>query len=159
MEKFAITIEDKKLEFEATALDKLDISKIDNSKFHVLHNNKAFEVQLLHADYQKKTMRIEVNGNFYTMQINDSYDQMVDKMGLLIGSSQKAKDIKAPMPGLIVEVLVKEGEEIKESTPLIILSAMKMENILLAQADGVIKSIWVKKDDTVDKGQLIIEME
>jgi len=42
---------------------------------------------------------------------------------------------------------------------LLILSAMKMENIILAQADGIIKSINVKKEDAVDKGQLVIEIE
>ena len=84
---------------------------------------------------------------------------MVDKMGLLVGNTHKAKDIKAPMPGLIIDVMVEAGQEISEGTPLIILSAMKMENILLAQADGVVKSVNVKKEDTVDKGQIIIEIE
>jgi len=63
------------------------------------------------------------------------------------------------MPGLIVDVMVKEGQEISEGTPLLVLSAMKMENIILSQGEGVVKSIEVNKDDTVEKGQLIIEME
>ena len=63
------------------------------------------------------------------------------------------------MPGLIIEIIAKEGQEIKEGDQLFILSAMKMENIILAPGDGVIKEIKAKTNDAVEKGQLIIEME
>ena len=63
------------------------------------------------------------------------------------------------MPGLIMSVLVKVGQEIEAGTPLLVLSAMKMENQILAQGAGTIKSIEVNVGDAVDKGQLIIEME
>ena len=63
------------------------------------------------------------------------------------------------MPGLIVDVMVEVGQEIAEGTPLLVLSAMKMENIILSQGDGVVKSVEVQKNDAVEKGQLIIEME
>lgn len=159
MGNYLITIDDSKLQIEKALVEQLNIAKIDTNNFHLLRDNKAFKIKVLHTDYDKKVISIEVNGNKYTMKISDSYDQMIDKMGLLLGASQRAQDIKAPMPGLIIDVMVEEGQEISEGTPLIILSAMKMENILLAQADGVIKSINVKKKDTVDKGQLIIEIE
>jgi biotin carboxyl carrier protein len=102
---------------------------------------------------------IEVNGNTYKVHIADGYDQMVEEMGLLVNTSQKVNEIKAPMPGLILDILVQVGQEITEGTPLLVLSAMKMENIILSQGDGVVKSIEVNKDDAVEKGQLIIEME
>jgi biotin carboxyl carrier protein len=159
MGKYVVTVDDIEFKIEKASAEKLDISRLDDANFHLLQNNKAFAVKLLHANYDKKTMTLEVNGNSYSLKINDSYDQMVDKMGLLVGNSPKVKDIKAPMPGLIMEVMVKKGQEISEGTPLIILSAMKMENILLAQADGVIKAINVKQEDTVEKGQIIIEIE
>ena len=68
-------------------------------------------------------------------------------------------DIKAPMPGLILEVNVKEGDEVKEGDYLLVLEAMKMENALTAPRDAVIKSISVEKGQTVEKNQLLIEME
>ncbi len=80
-------------------------------------------------------------------------------MGLSAFNTQKVNAIKAPMPGLIVEVMVEEGQEVVEGTPLLVLSAMKMENIIVSQGEGVVKSIEVKKSDAVEKGQLIIEME
>jgi len=80
-------------------------------------------------------------------------------MGLLTSTSQKINSVKAPMPGLIIDVMVAEGQTVSEGTPLLVLSAMKMENIILSQGAGIVKSIAVKKDDSVEKGQLIIEME
>jgi len=155
----AFIIEVDKDTFELNDGSNADFTHISDSKFHVLHGNQSYRVEIIESNFETKKITLEVNGNKYDVQIKDSYDQMVDKMGLLVGNSQKAKDIKAPMPGLIVDVMVVEGQEISEGTPLLILSAMKMENIILAQADGIIKSINVKKEDAVDKGQLVIEIE
>jgi biotin carboxyl carrier protein len=80
-------------------------------------------------------------------------------MGLSLGNAQMVNDIKAPMPGLILEVNVKEGDEVKEGDYLLVLEAMKMENALTAPRDAVIKSISVEKGQTVEKNQLLIEME
>ncbi|MEP5829417.1 MAG: biotin/lipoyl-containing protein, partial [Maribacter dokdonensis] len=102
---------------------------------------------------------LSINGNIYDVKLEDEYDQQIKKMGLLAVTTQKLNEVKAPMPGLIVDVLVEVGQEVIEGTPLLVLSAMKMENVILAQGEGVIKSVEVKKDDAVEKGQLIIEME
>ncbi|WP_445724287.1 biotin/lipoyl-containing protein, partial [Flavobacterium sp.] len=67
--------------------------------------------------------------------------------------------IKAPMPGLILEINVEVGQSVKENDPLLILEAMKMENSFLSPRDGVIKSIAVEKGNAVDKGQLLVEFE
>ncbi|GMN11285.1 acetyl-CoA carboxylase biotin carboxyl carrier protein subunit [Croceitalea sp. MTPC9] len=159
MSKYLVEIDDNSFEISNKNLRKLDLTRLNDDNFHLLYNNIAYRVNVISSNYQEKIVTVEVNGNSYSMKISDSYDQTVKQMGLLVGNSKKAKDIKAPMPGLIINVMVKQGQEISEGTPLIILSAMKMENILLAQADGIIKSINVKKEDTVDKGQIIIEIE
>jgi biotin carboxyl carrier protein len=104
-------------------------------------------------------MTIEVNGNSYEMVLADEYDQMVDKMGLLSTKTHKINNIKAPMPGLIIDVMAKVGQKVEAGTPLIVLSAMKMENIITSPGEGVVKNIEVNVNDAVDKGQLIIEME
>ena len=137
----------------------MDLVKIDPTHFHLLQNNRSFEIGVLQTDYSNKTLKVSVNGNTYEVKIADEYDQQVKKMGLLAVSAQKLNSIKAPMPGLIIDVMVKEGQVIKEGTPLLVLSAMKMENIILSQGDGIIKSITIAIDDAVEKGQVIIEME
>jgi biotin carboxyl carrier protein len=63
------------------------------------------------------------------------------------------------MPGLILEIHVRIGQAVNENDPLLILEAMKMENVITSPRDGIIKSISVKKSDAVDKNQLLIEFE
>ncbi|MDO8723518.1 MAG: biotin/lipoyl-containing protein [Syntrophales bacterium] len=68
-------------------------------------------------------------------------------------------EVLAPMPGKIIDVLVNVGDKVSEDDELLILEAMKMENPVYATADGVVKEIKVKKDDTVDSDQLLIIIE
>ncbi|MFZ4439870.1 MAG: biotin/lipoyl-containing protein [Syntrophales bacterium] len=65
-------------------------------------------------------------------------------------------DVKAPMPGKILEVLVKVGDQVKEDDELVMLEAMKMENPIYAPADGVVKEIKVKANDSVETEQIMI---
>ena len=65
-------------------------------------------------------------------------------------------DVKAPMPGKILEVLVKVGDQVKEDDELVMLEAMKMENPIYAPADGVVKEIKVKANDSVETEQVMI---
>ena len=63
------------------------------------------------------------------------------------------------MPGLILEVNVEKGSQVKEGDFLLVLEAMKMENTITAPREGVVKSIQINKGETVEKNQLLIEME
>ena len=80
-------------------------------------------------------------------------------MGFSVGSTKQVNFVKAPMPGLILEINVKVGQEVKENDPLLILEAMKMENIITSPRDGIIKLIDAKKGDAVEKNQLLINFE
>ncbi len=159
MSNYLITVNEEELQFNSSDVDTLDSIKVNAKNLHVLDNNSAFEVEVVHSDFLNKMMSLSINGNIYDIKLEDEYDQQVKKMGLLAVTTQKLNEVKAPMPGLIVDVMVEVGQEIVEGTPLLVLSAMKMENIILAQGEGIIKSIEIKKDDAVEKGQVIIEME
>lgn len=159
MEHYKVRVNDTEFDLAADAISSLDMQQVSENDFHVLDNGKAYKVVAKKTDFQNRSLSLRINGNTYEINISDSYDQLVAQMGLLSGASQKARNIKAPMPGLIMNVLVEVGQEIEEGTPLLVLSAMKMENQILAQGAGTIKSIEVNVGDTVDKGQLIIEME
>ena len=80
-------------------------------------------------------------------------------MGFEVGKAKIVNAIKAPMPGLILEISVTVGHEVQEGDNLLILEAMKMENSFDSPRAGVIKSIAVEKGQAVDKGQLLIEFE
>ena len=86
-------------------------------------------------------------------------DALIKAMGFEVGASKVIDNIKAPMPGLILDIMVKPGDEVSVNTPLLILEAMKMENSIVSPRDGVIKSVTGTKGSTVDKGELLIEFE
>ena len=151
--------ESHEFEFKNSDLEKLDLLKRSASKFHVIEKNKSFDVELKKSDFNNREYVISVNSNNYIVKISNEIDELIKEMGFTVGSSIKANSIKAPMPGIILSVDVKEKQEVKEGQTLLILEAMKMENAIIAPKDGVVKSIFVKNGKTVEKGELLIEME
>ncbi|UGS24420.1 acetyl-CoA carboxylase biotin carboxyl carrier protein subunit [Flavobacterium channae] len=147
--------------FEVTeeSLQNLDAVKLDASNFHVLKDNKPYKAEIVSADFISKKYTVKVNNNSYEVNISDALDELIKNMGIERGKTKVVNAIKAPMPGLILEINVTVGQEVKENDPLLILEAMKMENSFLSPRDGVIKSIAVEKGNAVDKGQLLIEFE
>ncbi|KKK58333.1 hypothetical protein LCGC14_3045490 [marine sediment metagenome] len=159
MSSYSVKVDEEEFQLQNTDLGALDIDHIKGSDFHVLKNNSAFNVRLIESNFESQKLSLSVNGNVYHVEINDENDQMVQQMGLLTNTSQDVQDVKAPMPGLIIEILVEPGQTVEEGTPLLILSAMKMENQILARDSGKIKAIAVSVGDAVEKSQLVIEME
>lgn len=147
--------------FEVTEKDlqKLDAVQLEDTKFHVLKDNKPHKAEIVLADFLSKKYTVKVNNNTYEVAISDALDELIKSMGIERGRTKVVNAIKAPMPGLILEINVSVGQEVKENDPLLILEAMKMENSFLSPRDGVIKSIAVEKGNAVDKGQLLIEFE
>lgn len=140
-------------------LSKLDAIKTGQKQFHILHDNASVKAQILKSDFNNKSYSVKVNNSTYDVEIMNHLDQLVADMGFALNRNKKVDDIKAPMPGLILEINVKKGQEVKEDDPLLILEAMKMENVITSPREGIIKSIKVKQADTVDKNALLIEFE
>ncbi|PRZ23979.1 acetyl-CoA carboxylase biotin carboxyl carrier protein subunit [Flavobacterium granuli] len=146
-------------DFDKEQVSQLDAVSIEANKFHILHQNTPFRAEIVSANFNEKSYTVKVNNNSYTVAISDALDVLIKKMGFEVGSTKQVNAIKAPMPGLILEISVSVGQSVKENDSLLILEAMKMENSFLSPRDGIIKSISVNKGDAVDKGQLLIEFE
>ncbi len=86
-------------------------------------------------------------------------DTLIKEMGFAVGKTKQVHFIKAPMPGLILEINVIIGQAVKENDSLLILTAMKMENSFLSPREGIIKNIAISVGDSVVKGDLLIEFE
>lgn len=127
--------------------------------WHALLNHKSFNVELVKVDEQEKLVTLKVNGNKYTVSIKDKFDALLKSLGMENLNTAKVNELKAPMPGLVLDIRVKEGDEIKKGEALLVLEAMKMENILKSPADVKIKKINVNKAQAVEKNQVLISFE
>jgi biotin carboxyl carrier protein len=78
-------------------------------------------------------------------------------LGLDNIAAKKINDIKAPMPGMVLNILVGEGQQVKKGDSLLVLEAMKMENVLKSPTDGMIKKVVAIKGTAVEKNQLLIQ--
>jgi len=147
------------LEISSEDVTKLDAIKISENSYHLLHNNKSYNYEIISSNFNSKTYEVKINNNSYHISILNDLDMLIKDMGFSIGTAKHIDLIKAPMPGLILEINVTKGQTVKENDALLILEAMKMENVLISPREGIIKSIAVKKGDPVDKGALLIEFE
>jgi len=137
----------------------LDIEEFSNGTYSVIKEKKTYNVQVLKSNYKEKTFVIKVNGTRYIVNAKDQYDIILKNLGLSAASETSVKALTAPMPGKVLELLIKPGSSIKKNDPLIILEAMKMENILKASSDGIIESIKVKIGDSVEKNEVLISFK
>jgi biotin carboxyl carrier protein len=136
-----------------------DFSALSANRFSILLNNQSFNAELIKKDVETKTFTVKVNENIYEIEIADKYDRLLHQLGFDNISTHKVNDIHAPMPGMVLSLLVEPGQEIKKNDPVIVLEAMKMENVLKSAGDGKIKQIKVTVGEAVEKGQILIELE
>jgi len=133
-----------------------DIKQLSQLLYHIINENGSYNAEVVSFDREAKTAEIKVNNNIYTIAAKDQFDVLLDKMGLSNLMTAKVSEIKAPMPGLVLKVLVEEGTEVKKGENLFVLEAMKMENIIKAPADVTVKAIKIKPGDKVEKGQILM---
>ncbi len=124
---------------------------------HVLYQDKSYEVEVFSLDQLEKTVIVKVNGSEYQVAVTDQYDLLLKQLGMDSLQKQKVLEISAPMPGLVLKVLVEVGQEVSKGDNLLVLEAMKMENILKSTASGVIKNITIKLGDKVEKNQILLQ--
>ncbi|MBK9635670.1 MAG: acetyl-CoA carboxylase biotin carboxyl carrier protein subunit [Bacteroidetes bacterium] len=141
------------------SVQNLDILKINESKFHIIKDNKSYDISVVSMDRKTKQCTISVNGKNYELKLSNELDQLLLKMGMGKSKDNKMDVVKAPMPGLVLHILVEIAQSIEKGDSLIILEAMKMENIIKATGSGIVKAIKVSTKDAVEKNQVLIEME
>jgi biotin carboxyl carrier protein len=134
-----------------------DLEKISDGNFHIIVGGRSYRAEVVKAEASTKTFTIKINGKIFHVSLKDKFDLLLEQMGMNTSTANKVNNLRAPMPGLIIDLKVKEGDAVKQNDPLIILEAMKMENIIKSPGEGVVKSVKVKKGQSVEKGQVMIE--
>lgn len=133
-----------------------DIHQVKDKTYHIIKDNKSYNLEVLSINKEEKIFFVKVNGDKYKFNVKDQFDELLHSLGMDNLASKKVADLKAPMPGLVLEIDVEVGQEVAKGDTLLILEAMKMENVIKSPTDGTIKSIAVSKGDTVEKNELIL---
>lgn len=138
-------------------LSPLDITQIQAGKFlHLLYKHQSYYFEIVSYDSEQKQFAIAYQGQVYTIGIKDRFDQLLKHLGLDQANKVKINEVKAPMPGLVLSLKVAEQQAVKKGDAILILEAMKMENVIKSPIDGVIKQIVVSEKQAVDKNQTLV---
>jgi biotin carboxyl carrier protein len=135
-----------------------DISPIGKYRFHILRNGKSTLVSVVKTDPASKTVTLRIEGKKYVCKVKDQYDEILEKLGMS-GQAKAIKELKAPMPGKVLDIMVNIGETVTKDQALLVLEAMKMENVIKSPGEGKIKSISIQKANTVEKNQVMNNFE
>ncbi len=157
--KYTVKANDFEFAYTDETLQQADIEKIGPAHYHVLSNHSSIKAAVKSADLMAKKIFVELEGVRYEVIIKDELDSMLDSMGFGKSTEKQIKEIKAPMPGLVLEIAVKAGESVEAGHKLLVLEAMKMENSIILPTNAIIKRIAVTAGQAVEKGQLLIELE
>jgi len=135
----------------------LDMQTLDAHRRHILYEQRSYMVELVACDAIEKQATIKVNGRLYQVAVADQFDLLLKQLGMDTLAANKVQQIKAPMPGLVLNVLVQDGDEVKKGDNLLVLEAMKMENMIKSPADGVVKKVTVAKGEKVEKNAVLVQ--
>lgn len=153
---FEVTTSDQSLLVNGVALN-IDAKELSKDIQHIIYQHKSYTVEVVEREEEGKQATIKVNGTFYKVDIEDQYDALLKQLGMDSGTSHKVQEIKAPMPGLVLQLMVVEGQGVNKGDSLLVLEAMKMENIIKSPAEGIVKRISVQKGDKVEKNSVLIQ--
>jgi biotin carboxyl carrier protein len=135
-----------------------DMISTGDRRFHIIMSNHSYSCEIVSVDAKKKSFEIKVNGVMHLVNVKDQFDELLHQLGMDKIASKKVNDIKAPMPGLVLKIIIAEHQEINEGDSVLILEAMKMENVIKSPGAGIVKSIKVKERDAVEKNHVLIEL-
>jgi|WetSurMetagenome_2_1015567.scaffolds.fasta_scaffold23413_3 biotin carboxyl carrier protein len=137
----------------------LDCIETGANEFHVIENGKSHWITVMEFDLYSRSCLLKVDGEIKKVKFLRDLDLMIESMGLNAVQTNKLKTLDSPMPGLVTGIKIKAGQEVEKGTPLLILEAMKMENVIVAPQPAVIKEIKVVPGQAVEKGAILIEFE
>lgn len=134
--------------------------KWDNDRFFTIeYKGRVFNGEILDEKTEDNFLQVKINHRVFNVKKKGALDDLISSLGLDVPKIKKLKELQAPMPGRIVSLNVEIGQELNVGDEILSLEAMKMENVLKAEGTGKVKAIFVKSQQVVDKGMVMIEFE
>ena len=137
----------------------LDCIAIDDNHYHLLENGKRHLIEVMEFDLVSRSCLLKVDGEIKRATLIRDLDLQIERMGLNAVQETKLRSLEAPMPGLVSSIHVKHGDTVEKGSPLLILEAMKMENVITAPHTAINKTVLVQQGQAVEKGTALIEFE
>jgi len=153
------TTDGHRFEVDTDQLNELDVIENKDGSFHLIFENRSFTVEILEEDHLNKSYLLNINDKEIALQLMDELDVKIEKMGYSAKAASSGGKIFSPMPGLVLRIEQNIGSRIVAGDTLLILEAMKMENVIKSTGEGTVKAIYVTEGETVAKKQLLIELE
>lgn len=154
-EKIELEISDSTFSIEDTS-GIYEFTK-DNGRYFLRLGTKLYKID--NVSREASNITFSIDGNWHTVSVKDEQELLLDRLGFKTGVEVAEGSLKAPMPGKILDILVKEGDLVTKEQPLVILEAMKMENELKSPIDGKVVSIAVESGQSLEKNTPILEIE
>ncbi len=168
--KYSATVDDHRFEFELLKNDNgdgysvrvqdreypLEIAERAPGNVILRLNGKVYEILMKRHQSEGELL---INGKSCQVHVEDLRLLQLRRLSGAGTDDSGPLQIKAPMPGLVLKILVQEGQKVARRDGLVIIEAMKMENEIRAERDGVVKRIEVKEGQAVDKNQLLLHLE
>ena len=158
--EFNITLQNKGEELDVTVEGEaipVELIRIGGTNtYSFLMNNQSYEVEI---NKNETSYMVHHRGKTYKCFVEDERLTRIRSSLKKKSQSYLEKEIKSPMPGLVVDIEVKVGQQLKTGQGVIIIEAMKMENEIKASTDAVVKEIKVKPKQAVEMGQTLIVLE
>ncbi len=134
---------------------RIDLSTVgDGAAFSLLVDGRSFDVLV---DSSGGLAQVQVGGEMVRVQVEDERERTALAVA---GARQGGKqNITAVMPGVVMELMIKVGDKVEQGQTLLILEAMKMQNPILAEADGKVTKVHVPQGAAVTNGEMLVELE
>lgn len=124
-----------------------------------MRDGQRFKVECLEGPDDQGNLVVRINGVRRACRVLDERTKLLEMMGMSVTAGPGSGDVQAPMPGKVLQVLVAQGDDVEEGTPLLVLEAMKMEHTLRATADAVVERTFGREGDVVPQRAVLVSFE
>ncbi len=159
--EYDITVEYRQAGFEVTLGGRhmtVTANDLGGSRSILLISNRAHELDVRSDGYSAQRT-VFMHGVEIPVEIEEYNLAQLRKTVGMASAGTAVRDVRAPMPGLVLEVKVEPGQEVRKGQALVVIEAMKMENIIKAIADSTVSKVAVEKGASVERNDLLIEFE